>query len=334
MSKAILVTGAAGFIGSHACKALARAGYLPVAYDDLRAGHREAVRWGPFVEADLGDRARLEDALKRHDVKAVMHFAASASVPDSLLRPELYFANNVGNMLILLETMRAQSVTHMVFSSSAAIYGTPDMVPIPEHAPKAPINPYGETKLIGEQMLHWWGEVHGFRHASLRYFNACGADPDGEIGEAHEPEGHLIPLVLDAAFGRRECIDIFGTDYATPDGTAVRDYIHVQDLAEAHVKALDRLFEGGDSGAFNLGTGIGRSVREVIAAAERVTGRKVPQREAPRRAGDPPVLVADPGRAKKLLHWEPSRSDLDTIVATALKPRLAGFAGLGLRGKA
>ena len=329
MTRAVLVTGGAGSIGSHACKALAQAGFLPVAYDDLRAGHREAVRWGPFIEADLADRSRLEESLRRHEIQAVMHFAASASVPDSLIRPELYFQNNVGNMLILLETMRARGVAHMVFSSSAATYGTPELAPIPEDAPKAPINPYGETKLIGERMLHWWGSVHGLRHASLRYFNACGADPDGEIGEAHEPEGHLIPLALDAALGWRDCIQVFGTDYATPDGTAIRDYIHVQDLAKAHVCALQQLFAEGPSGAFNLGTGIGHSVREVLAAVARVTGHAVPQREAPRRPGDPPILVADPARAKLLLRWSPVMSDLDTIVATALKPRLAGFAGLG-----
>jgi UDP-arabinose 4-epimerase len=330
MSKSILVTGGAGYIGSHVCKALARAGYRPIGYDDLSAGHREAAQWGPLVEADLGNRARLEETMGRYQVIAVIHFAASASVPDSVRRPELYFRNNVAHMLVLLEAMRARGVNHIVFSSSAATYGNPEKVPIPESAPQLPVNPYGESKLMGERMLRWLGEAHGLGHVSLRYFNACGADPDGEIGEAHDPESHLIPLVIDAALGRRDRIEIFGTDYPTPDGTAIRDYIHVQDLADAHVKALDHLLGGGGSLALNLGTGMGRSVREVIAAVERVMGRKVPQQEAPRRAGDPPVLVADPARAKAVLNWTPMLSELDTIVATALKPRLAGFAGLGI----
>jgi UDP-glucose-4-epimerase GalE len=232
-------------------------------------------------------------------------------------------------MLVLLDAMRAHGVARIVFSSSAATYGTPQQVPILENAPQVPVNPYGESKLMGEHMLRWFGDVHGLGHVSLRYFNACGADPDGEIGEAHDPESHLIPLVIDAALGRRQRIEIFGTDYETPDGTAIRDYIHVQDLADAHVKALEHLLAGGASVALNLGTGIGQSVREVVAAVERVMGRPVPQHEGPRRAGDPPVLVADPARAKALFLWTPMLSDLNTIVSTALKPRQAGFAGLG-----
>ncbi len=317
MSETILVTGGAGYVGSHACKALARSGYRPISYDSLIHGHREAVRWGPLVEADLADAQRLTDTLKRFEVAAVLHFAAFAYVGESIEQPGLYFQNNVANTLTLLEAMRTSGVRHVVFSSTCATYGIPDRVPIPESAPQRPVNPYGESKLMVERMLHWYGSAHGFTHAILRYFNAAGADPEGEIGEDHDPETHLIPLVLQAALGERAQIDVLGTDYPTPDGTAVRDYIHVQDLAEAHVKALDLLLKGGLSITVNLGTGIGHSVREVIAAAERITGRRVPRRDASRRFGDPPVLVADPARAGELLGWKPERSDLDTILKTA-----------------
>ena len=317
MSETILVTGGAGYVGSHACKALARAGYRPITYDSLIHGHREAVRWGPLVEADLADAERLSDTLKRFDVAAVLHFAAFAYVGESVRQPGLYFRNNVANTLTLLEAMRTTAVRRIVFSSTCATYGIPDRVPIPESAPQRPVNPYGESKLMVERMLHWYGSAHGFTHAALRYFNAAGADPESEIGEDHVPETHLIPLVLQTALGQRAQIDVLGTDYPTPDGTAVRDYIHVQDLAEAHVKALDLLLMGGLSITINLGTGIGHSVREVIESAERVTGRRVPRREAPRRFGDPPVLVADPARAAELLGWKPKLSDLDTILKTA-----------------
>ena len=317
MSETILVTGGAGYVGSHACKALARAGYRPVVYDSLVRGHAEAVRWGPLVQADLADAKRLIDTLRHFDAAAVLHFAAFAYVGESVEQPGLYFRNNVANTLTLLEAMRTCSVRRIVFSSTCATYGVPEQVPISESAPQRPVNPYGESKLMVERMLHWYGTAHGFTHAVLRYFNAAGADPEGEIGEAHEPETHLIPLVLQAALGRKPEIDVLGTDYATPDGTAIRDYIHVQDLAEAHVKALQLLLRGGLSITVNLGTGAGHSVREVIAAAERVTGRRVPRREAPRRFGDPPVLVADPSRARELLGWSPKLSDLDTILKTA-----------------
>jgi UDP-glucose-4-epimerase GalE len=317
MSETILVTGGAGYVGSHACNALARAGYRPITYDSLVHGHREAVRWGPLVEADLADAERLTDALKRFDVRAVLHFAAFAYVGESVERPGLYFRNNVANTLTLLEAMRTCAVRHVVFSSTCATYGIPDRVPILESAPQRPVNPYGESKLMVERMLHWYGTAHGFTHAILRYFNAAGADPEGLIGEDHDPETHLIPLVLQAAMGQRAQIDVLGSDYPTPDGTAVRDYIHVQDLADAHVRALDLLLKGGLSITVNLGTGTGHSVREVIAAAERVTGRRIARREAPRRFGDPPVLVADASRAGELLGWKPALSDLDTILKTA-----------------
>ncbi len=317
VTQTILVTGGAGYVGSHACKSLARAGYRPVAYDSLVRGHPEAVRWGPFVEADLADAGRLADAIKRFEVAAVMHFAAFSYVGESVTSPELYFRNNVCNSLQLLEAMRATGVRHIVFSSTAAVYGTPDRVPIPESAPHQPVNPYGESKLMVERMLRWYDQAHGFTHAALRYFNAAGADPDIEIGEDHDPETHLIPLVLQAALGRRPQVDVLGTDYPTPDGTAIRDYIHVEDLAHAHVKSLQHLSRGGASLELNLGTGAGHSVREVIAAAERVTGRRIPQREAPRRLGDPPALVAEASQAREVLSWVPTLSSLDRIIATA-----------------
>jgi UDP-arabinose 4-epimerase len=317
MPTSVLVTGGAGYIGSHACKALARAGYRPVTYDSLELGHREAVRWGPLVEADLADSARVADTLKRFDIAAVMHFAGLISVGESVTNPGRYFRSNVMNTLVLLEAMQAQGLGRIVFSSTAAVYGLPDVELIPEDAAQRPVNPYGESKLMVERMLQWYGSAHGFTHATLRYFNAAGADPEGEIGEDHQPETHLIPLVLEAALGNRAQIDVFGTDYATPDGTAIRDFIHVQDLAEAHVKALDRLLGGGLSLTLNLGTGVGHTVREVIAAAERITGHRIPRREGPRRPGDPPVLVADASRAREVLGWTPGLSDLDTIIKTA-----------------
>ena len=318
MSQSILVTGGAGYIGSHACKTLARAGYRPVVYDNLSRGHREAVRWGPLVEGDIADSSRLGAAIKEHQVTAVMHFAALAYVGESVGDPALYYRNNLGGSLSLLEAMRETGVGEIVFSSSCATYGTPDTVPIRETAPQHPVNPYGETKLAIERALHWYGPAYGIRSVSLRYFNAAGADPDGEIGECHEPETHLVPLVLAAALGRRPAIEVFGTDYPTPDGTAIRDYIHVDDLADAHLRALERLRAGGDSIALNLGTGRGHSVREVIAAAEAISGRKIAVREAPRRPGDPPALVADPSLAAETLGWQAQHSDLDTILRTAL----------------
>jgi len=318
MSETVLVTGGAGYIGSHACKVLSRAGYRPVVFDNLSRGHRAAVRWGPLIEGDLAGRDKLTAALRHYGVAYVMHFAAFAYVGESVTDPALYYANNLGGTLSLLEAMREAGVDKIVFSSTCATYGIPAEVPIRENSPQLPVNPYGETKLAIERALHWYGEAYGLRSISLRYFNAAGADPEGEIGERHEPETHLVPLVLEAALGQRQQVDIYGTDYQTPDGTAIRDYIHVQDLAEAHLRALEHLGAGRHSVALNLGTGRGRSVREVIRAVESVSGKAVPCREAARRPGDPPILVADPSFAAELLGWRARISDLDTIVRTAL----------------
>jgi UDP-arabinose 4-epimerase len=317
MAQSVFVTGGAGYIGSHACKVLARAGYEPVVFDNLSRGHREAVRWGPLVEGDLADREELVAALREHRVSAVMHFAAYAYVGESVADPVLYYRNNLAGTLSLLEAMREVGVDKLVFSSTCATYGHPDRIPIRETARQLPVNPYGETKLAIERALYWYGEAYRLRSISLRYFNAAGADPEGEIGELHEPETHLVPLVLQTALGQRSHIDVYGTDYPTADGTAIRDYIHVEDLAEAHLQALEHLYAGRDSAALNLGTGRGHSVREVIAAAEAASGRAIQWRDAARRPGDPPVLVADPSLAAEKLGWRAHRSDLATIIRTA-----------------
>ena len=319
MPKSVLVTGGAGYIGSHACKALARAGYRPVVFDNISRGHREAVRWGPLVEGDIADRSLLAAALDEHQISAVMHFAAYAYVRESVSDPAKYYRNNLGGTLSLLEAMREAAVDKLVFSSTCATYGTPEGIPIRETAPQLPVNPYGETKLAIERALHWYGRAYGLRSMSLRYFNAAGADPDGEIGELHAPETHLVPLVLQTALGERSHIEVYGTDYPTSDGTAIRDYIHVQDLAEGHLRALEYLLTGGETAAVNLGTGTGHSVREVVRVAEAISGRGISCRDAPRRAGDPPVLVADPSLATELLGWRAVVSDLETIVRTALE---------------
>ncbi|MES2146362.1 MAG: UDP-glucose 4-epimerase GalE, partial [Pseudomonadota bacterium] len=292
MSKtAILVAGGAGYIGAHACKAIAAAGFLPVAFDNLVYGHREAVQWGPLEVGDIADRTRLEKVLAAHDIAAVMHFAAFAFVGESIADPGKYYRNNVIGTLSLLETMRDRGIDKLIFSSSCATYGVPDRVPMDEDTPQAPINPYGQSKLMCERMIGDFGRAHGLNATMLRYFNAAGADADGDIGECHEPETHLIPLALDAAAGRGELV-VNGDDYPTPDGTCLRDYIHVTDLADAHVMALERLLEGGEPSALNLGTGQGVSIRQVISAIEHVTGKSVPHRIGPRREGDPPALVA------------------------------------------
>jgi UDP-arabinose 4-epimerase len=317
-SRAILVTGGAGYVGSHACKALAAAGYRPIVYDNLSRGHDSAVRWGPLVRGDLHDTALLAGTLQLHSVVAVMHFAAFANVGDAVTDPEAYYRNNVEGTLALLSAMRRARVNALVFSSTCAVYGIPTQVPIDESTPLMPVNPYGETKLAIERALHWYGNAYGLRSISLRYFNAAGASPDGDAGEDHEPETHLIPLAIRAALDDTCPIDVYGTDYPTADGTAIRDYIHVSDLADAHVRALAYLAEGGASTALNLGTGSGHSVHEVIAAVERVTDRHVARQHAARRPGDPPALVADATLSASLLGWAPRPSDIDTIVRTAL----------------
>jgi UDP-arabinose 4-epimerase len=313
----VLVTGGAGYVGSHAAKLLARSGHQPVVLDNLTRGHALAVKWGPFVQGDLANTGLIRRIIHEHDIQAVLHFAAYAYVEESVRTPREYYQNNARNSLGLLDTMVDCGVRHIVFSSTCATYGNPETVPIPEDHPQRPVNPYGETKLLVERALHWYGRAYGIGWTALRYFNAAGADPDGELGENHDPETHLVPRAIQAALGQLPSLQIFGTDYPTLDGTAVRDYIHVTDLAEAHVLALKHLIEGGGSEALNLGTGKGRSVREVIRVVESVTGRKIPVLETERRAGDPPTLVARSSRAAEVLGWLPRYSDLETIVKTA-----------------
>lgn len=315
----VLVTGGAGYIGSQTAKALASSGHQVIVLDNLVTGHREAVKWGPFVEGDLGDKELLPKVFKEHRIEAVLHFAASLLVGESVKNPQKYFWNNVVNTLLLLDVMKATGVQHIVFSSSAATYGNPEKVPIPEEHPTRPVNPYGESKLCMERAIRWYGVAYGLRGVALRYFNAAGADLNGELGEEHDPETHLIPLVIKAALGQRPDVEIYGTDYPTRDGTAIRDYIHIVDLAEAHVRALEYLVAGGESTELNLGTGQGHSVREVVQGVGKLCGGRVPAKDAPRRAGDPAVLVADPTKAKQLLGWYPKYSDLDTIIQTAWK---------------
>ena len=283
----VLVTGGAGYIGAHACKALARAGYTPITYDNMVYGHRSAVKWGPLEEGDITDCARLEAVMRKYTPKAVMHFAAYAYVGESVEKPSKYYRNNVAGTLTLLESMRNCGIDKIIFSSTCATYGMPEQIPIPEDHPQNPINPYGRSKLMIEWILKDFAAAYDMRYVSLRYFNAAGADPDAEIGEDHDPETHLIPLVLDVASGKRAQIEIFGTDYDTPDGTCIRDYIHVTDLADAHLLALEYLISGGNSDVFNLGNGNGFSVREVIATALKITGCDIPYLESDRRAGDP-----------------------------------------------
>ncbi len=315
----ILVTGGAGYIGCHTAKALSTAGFCPVVLDDLSRGHAHSVKWGPFVSGDIADSSLVRRIIEKHDIKAVLHFAASAYVGESMSAPRTYFLNNVRNTLNFLEAVADSGVNQVVFSSTCATYGIPEGRPIAEEHPQRPVSPYGESKLFVERVLHWYAQAYGLRWVILRYFNAAGADPQGEIGEQHDPETHLIPRVIQAALGCLPEIEIFGSDYDTPDGTAVRDYIHVSDLADAHVLALQHLLCGGPNCALNLGTGRGHSVREVIDTVEKLSGRKVRVRMQPRREGDPPVLVARSSLAMNLLNWIPRQSNLDTIVRTALR---------------
>ena len=313
----VLVTGGAGYIGSHTAKVLAAAGHAPIVLDNLSYGHDWAVRWGPLERGDLADGVWLAGVFDRHRIEAVVHFAASAYVGESMTHPRKYFRNNTVNTLNLLDTMIDRGVTRVVFSSTCATYGLPVRVPIDESHPQAPVNPYGQSKLFVERILHWYAQAYGLGYVALRYFNASGADPAGEIGEDHDPETHLIPLVIDAARGTRPPVGVFGTDYPTADGTAIRDYIHVMDLADAHVRALDHLVRGGASTAINLGTGRGHSVRDVIETVELVGRRPVPRVDSPRRPGDPPELVADASMARTVLGWTPRYPDLRTIVEHA-----------------
>ena len=313
----ILVTGGAGYIGSHTTRELLRHGHDVVCFDNLSTGHREFVLTDKFVEGDLLDLDSLRTCFEHFSFDSVVHFAALTSVPDSVRDPQRYYQTNLIGGLNLLRVMLEHGVKKLVFSSSAAVYGSPQVVPIPEDHPKNPESPYGRTKWIFEQILEDYGPAYGLRSISLRYFNAAGSDPDGEIGEWHDPESHLIPIVLEVAQGKRKQIEIFGTDYDTPDGTCIRDFIHVSDLAEAHVLALEHLREGAPSTAYNLGTGTGHSVREVVEICSKVTGTKIRTVEGPRRPGDPPQLVADPGRAQRELGWRPRLPELMKIVETA-----------------
>ena len=314
----VLVVGGAGYIGSHAVRLLIDAGHSVWVYDNLSRGHRQAVPEGLLIEGDVADRAKLATAMKEHRIDAVMHFAAFALVNESVTDPSLYYRNNVVAALELLEAMREADVKKIVFSSTTATYGEPEIVPIPESTPQRPINPYGFTKLVIEQALADYAAAYGFAYAALRYFNAAGARPDGTIGEDHDPESHIIPIVLQVALGQRDQITIFGDDYPTADGTCVRDYIHVDDLSDAHLRALERL-ESGKGLCVNLGTGHGTSVREIVNACREVTGHPIPEVTGTRRAGDPPKLIADATLAKQLLDWEAKYTDVKSIVETAWK---------------
>jgi UDP-glucose-4-epimerase GalE len=313
---AVLVTGGAGYIGSHACKALSIAGYRVVAFDNLIAGHREAVRYGTLVEGDILDVDAVRAAIRRHDVQAVMHFAAFLDVAESVGQPFRYYRNNVAGALSVLEAMAVESVRYFVFSSTCAIFGEPVETPMAEGHPQKPINAYGQTKLAVERALPHVERAYGIRWAALRYFNAAGADPGGELGEDHSPEVHIIPRAITAATGGTT-LNVFGDDYPTPDGTCLRDYVHVSDLADAHVKALASIVENDRSVAYNLGTGRPHSVREVIHAVEQATGLRVTVRRAARREGDPAALYAAPQKAQCELAWQPAFPDLDAIVRTA-----------------
>lgn len=317
MPRYILVTGGAGFIGSHICKALARAGMVPVTYDNLSTGHIDSVRWGPLIQADIADGARLRQVMAEYSPDCVIHCGANAYVGESVEKPSIYYRNNVIGSLTLLDACLDRNIDRIVFSSSCATYGIPEMLPVGEKTPQHPVNPYGRTKLIFEMALEDYAAAYGIRFAALRYFNAAGADPEGQLAERHYPETHLIPRALLAAGGRIGNLDIFGTDYETEDGTCVRDYIHVSDLSGAHLAAVRHLLAGGNSLSVNLGSGRGTSIGEILDAVKRKTGRKVPVRYQPRRAGDPPVLFADTKKARLELDFTPALSDIDTIIRTA-----------------
>lgn len=314
---AILVTGGAGYIGSHTVAELLSRGQEVVVIDNLQSGHRESLLGGKLYEGDLRDKELLAKLFSENDIEAVIHFAANSLVGESMQNPVKYYDNNVYGTLCLLEAMEAANVRKIVFSSTAATYGEPKKVPIEETDPTQPTNVYGETKLTMERMMSWFDQVLGIKYVALRYFNAAGAHEGGTIGEDHRPESHLIPLILQAALGQRPSIQVFGDDYNTPDGTCVRDYIHVSDLADAHLRAVDHLIGGGDSNVFNLGNGQGFSVKEVISKVREVTGKDFPVIISPRRAGDPAVLIASSDKARSVLGWTPKRDKLDDIIRSA-----------------
>jgi UDP-glucose 4-epimerase len=313
----ILVTGGAGYIGSHYVLYERERGNEVVVLDNMVYGHKEAVLDTPLVIGDLGDRAVLDKLFADYKVDAVVHFAAFASVGESVAHPERYYNNNVKATLNLLDTMRDHNIRYFVFSSSCATYGNPQYVPMDEKHPQNPINPYGESKFICEKIMQAYDHAHGLRFGSLRYFNAAGADPDGRIGESHDPETHIIPNILQAAQGKKDGVTLFGTDYDTPDGTCIRDYIHILDLAQAHSLVLEKMKAGGDSGFYNLGSETGYSVKEVIGICEKVTGKKIPVKTGDRRPGDPPRLVASAAKAKAELGWKPRFGELEETVSTA-----------------
>lgn len=323
--KKILVVGGAGYIGSHMVKMLLAAGHHVVTFDDLSSGHRDAVLGGEFVSGSLADTDALDALFARQPFDSVMHFASFIQVGESVIEPAKYYRNNVANTLNLLDAMMRHGVKTFIFSSSAAVFGEPEYVPIDEAHPEHPLNPYGMSKWMVERILKDYDRAYGLKSISLRYFNAAGADPDGQLGERHQPETHLIPLVLQAAAGRRPHIAVFGRDYDTPDGTCIRDYVHIVDLCQAHLLALEQLWSGADSAAYNLGNGAGFSVQEVIATARRVTGCNIPVVYGERREGDPARLVADSRLAQRALGWAPRYAELETIIAHAWRWEQRGF---------
>jgi len=313
----ILILGGAGYIGSHVNKELSKKGYYTLVFDNLVNGHKEFIKWGDFIQGDLENIEELRSLFKKHSIKAVMHFAGFAYVGESVVDPQKYYLNNLQSTLNILQVMLENNIKYIIFSSSCATYGNPLKIPIEENHPQNPINPYGQTKLMIEQILKDYSKSYGLKYVSLRYFNAAGADIDCEIGEWHEPETHLIPIALDTAIGKREGVKIFGTDYDTKDGTCIRDYIHVTDLADAHILALEYLMDGGESEIFNLGNGNGFSVKEVIEKVMKITGHNIKIYPEKRRVGDPPVLIGSSKKAREILLWTPKYDNIEYIIETA-----------------